>query len=152
VTTAAGRAVAPAWPRHHPRRRLPQAQLWITVRQAPEGPVLRWTLRCGPVGGRLPHPSRACARLAQVRRPFAPVPHGTVCPMIDYGPQTARISGLWHGIWITARFSRANGCQETRWTKIVVALGLGAVPGQVNPGGPMQPPSAQPVNPGGPMH
>jgi hypothetical protein len=73
--------------------------------------------------------------------------------MIDYGPQTARITGLWHGVWITARFSRANGCQETRWNKVIVALGLGAVPGQVDPGGPMRPapPSPAQVNPGGPM-
>ncbi|HEY3956644.1 MAG TPA: SSI family serine proteinase inhibitor [Streptosporangiaceae bacterium] len=153
MITAAGSTSAPAGPAHHPRRRRPRAQLWISVRQAPHGPVLRWTLRCGPDGGRLPHPSRACARLGLAQRPFAPVPHGIVCPMIDYGPQTARITGLWHGAWITARFSRANGCEETRWNKVIVALGLGGVPGRVNPGGPMQPapPGPARVNPGGPM-
>jgi hypothetical protein len=148
VSGVAGPEVGPAWPGHHPRRRQPRAQLWIAVRQFRHGPVLRWTLMCGPDRGRLPHPARACARLAEVQQPFAPVPHGAVCPMIDYGPQTARISGLWHGIWITARFSRVNGCQEQRWNKVIVALGLGAVPGRVNPGGPMRGPG----HPGGPRH
>jgi Subtilisin inhibitor-like len=145
LTTAAGTTAAPGWPGHHPRRRQPEAQLWIAVRQAAHGPVLRWTLMCRPDRGRLPHPSQACARLTAAQRPFAPVPHGVACPMIDYGPQTAKISGLWRGVWITARFSRVNGCQENRWNKITAVLGLHAIPGQVNPGGPMR----VPVNPGG---
>jgi hypothetical protein len=127
------------WPWH------PQAELWITVRDSPSSPVLHWTLTCGPDGGTLPGPARACWQLSQAGQPFAPVPPGVMCPMIYFGPQTATVTGYWYGTWISVRFGRSDGCQEARWNKVISALGLTVQAGEVNPGGPMQPGPVTPV-------
>jgi Subtilisin inhibitor-like len=93
----------------------------------------RWTLTCGPTGGTHPDAQAACAALAQVKSPFAPVAGGIMCPMVASGPQIATITGTWHGQKVSARYSRTNGCQTERWSKLEKVLG------QVNPGGPMIP-------------
>ena len=99
----------------------------------------RWTLTCDPTGGSHPDAQGACAALAGVKHPFAPVAAGIMCPMMAGGPQTATITGTWHGQKVWARYSRANGCQTERWNKLEKVLG------QVNPGGPMIPASGSPA-------
>jgi hypothetical protein len=93
----------------------------------------RWTLTCGPAGRTHPDAQAACAALAQAKHPFAAVAPGIMCSMVASGPQTATITGTWHGRKVSARYSRGDGCQTERWNKLEKVLG------QVNPGGPMIP-------------
>jgi hypothetical protein len=123
----------------------PQGELWITVHATLTGPAMHWLLTCGPAGGTLPNAFQACWQLGHLWQPFAPLPHGVMCPMIDYGPQTATIVGYWYGAWVSIQLSRTDGCQETRWNQVISALGLANLPGEVNPGGPMQPGPATPT-------
>jgi hypothetical protein len=116
-----------------------EVDLVITVRDTATSPAVQWTLTCGPDGGTLPDPAQACARLNEIRPPFAPLSSDVMCPMIVSGPQTATISGYWHGSRIFIQLNRDDGCQAARWNRLIVALGLNDDPGQVNPGGLMQP-------------
>lgn len=96
------------------------AELRISVFPATNrsGKPVRWTLRCGPAGGTLPQPERACRRLLALRRPFAPVPPSTACTQIYGGPQTARVRGRLRGKRVSASFSRTDGCQISRWDRV----------------------------------
>ncbi len=116
---------------------VPQADLLITIQDAPSAPVQQWTLTCGPDGGTLPDPVRACRVLGEVWNPFTPVRIGVMCPMIVYGSQITTITGWWRGSWISVRFSRTFSCQAPEWYQILSALPGGS--GQVNPGGLMLP-------------
>jgi hypothetical protein len=78
-----------------------------------------WTLRCGPVAGSLPRPTRACRRLAQGGvELFAPTSKNAVCTEIYGGPQRARVVGTVGGKQIWATFARSNGCEISRWQRI----------------------------------
>jgi len=111
------------------------SSLTITVAASRHANPRRWTLTCGPEGdhGTHPQPALACAALARVKEPFAPVRIGVMCSMIYGGPQIASITGTWDGTRVAATYSRVNGCQVQRWDKI------GKVLGPINPGGPMIP-------------
>jgi Subtilisin inhibitor-like len=109
----------------------PPVSLTIAVRPTATGNPQRWTLSCDPAGGTLPHPAAACAALARVSDPFAPVRRGMMCPMIYAGPQTATIDGTWHGKSVAAKFSRVDGCQTARWSRIAAVFGPYANPGAV---------------------
>ncbi|MFF5502623.1 SSI family serine proteinase inhibitor [Streptomyces roseolus] len=79
-----------------------------------------WKLTCDDrPGGDHPAAARACERLAGFARsgedPFAPVPADRMCAQMYGGPVTARVTGVWQGRRIDARFSRANGCEIDRW-------------------------------------
>ena len=109
------------------------SSLIISVAAARGDTPRRWTLTCGrrAAGGTLPYPAAACAALARAKDPFAPVPHGIMCSMIDSGPQTAFIRGTWRGTRVASAYSRLDSCETARWNK------LWKVFSQVNPGGPM---------------
>jgi Subtilisin inhibitor-like len=111
----------------------PASSLIVSVAAARGDAPRHWTLTCGPhtAGGTLPHPAAACAALARARAPFAPVPRGIMCSMIDSGPPTASITGTWHGTPVASAYSRADSCETARWNR------LRKVFSQVNPGGPM---------------
>jgi Subtilisin inhibitor-like len=79
-------------------------------------PVVR-TLRCGPAGGTLRNAARACARLAALSKPFAPVPRDAICTEIYGGPQTARVTGTYRDRRIWTIFRRRNGCEIERWNR-----------------------------------
>ncbi len=97
----------------------PSTDLSITVwPQGKGGPAKRWTLRCGPAGGTLPGATRACAALARVENPFAPVPQGAVCTQIYGGPQEALVRGRHRGRSVWARFVRSDGCHIARWNRV----------------------------------
>lgn len=112
--------------------------LVISVITAHGAAPRRWTLTCGPAGGPRPGAQAACAALASVKHPFAPVAAGVMCPMTASGPQSATITGTWHGQQVSASYSRTHDCQPELWNKLEKALGL------VNPGGPMVPASGSP--------
>jgi hypothetical protein len=78
-----------------------------------------WTLRCGPAGGTVVRPARACGRLdAGGPALFAPLPKNVVCTEIYGGPQKARIVGQVDGRRIWATFTRTNGCNIDRWQRL----------------------------------
>jgi len=86
------------------------------------GASVHWTLRCGPPRGTLPHPARACRRLAALAGPFAPVPRDAVCTQIYGGPQIAVVAGRYRGLRVWALFRRSDGCQIARWNRIAFLL------------------------------
>lgn len=91
---------------------------WPQGRDA--GTVLKWTLRCAPLGGT--HPSRraACAKLAQLekrQRSFLPLRGDMTCTQIYGGPDEALVTGIHRGKRVWARFSLQDGCQIARWTQ-----------------------------------
>jgi hypothetical protein len=121
----------------------PASSLIISVAAARGDTPRHWTLTCAPraAGGTLPHPAAACAALARAKNPFAPVPHGIMCSMIDSGPQTASITGTWHGTRVASSYSRVDSCETARWNKLWKVFSQG------NPGGRMIPVSgASPPN------
>ena len=78
-----------------------------------------WTLRCGPAGGSLARPARACAKLAAGgAKLFAPFPRDTACTEIYGGPQRARIVGTVAGERVWTTLTRTNGCEISRWARV----------------------------------
>jgi hypothetical protein len=109
--------------------------LSITVQGAGDpGRNRTYSLFCHPAGGTHPQPQAACeavdaaradderARRAPAAGPFAPVPSEAICTMVHGGPATARITGIWHGRSVNAHFDRSNGCEMSRWDRLVPAL------------------------------
>jgi hypothetical protein len=94
-----------------------ETSLTISFRERDGATPLVRTLRCDPPGGSLPRPTRACAALAALARPFAPIPKNVACTEIYGGPQTALVTGTYRGRRIWARFARRNGCEIDRWTR-----------------------------------
>ena len=82
------------------------------------GTVQHFTLRCGPARGTVLDPARACAALARLARPFAPVPKGTVCTQIALGPQEAIVTGVVRGRRVSAYLRLRNGCEIDRWRRV----------------------------------
>jgi hypothetical protein len=76
----------------------------------------RYTLSCGgnPDGDH-PDPAGACAQLAALPRPFAALPSDIVCTEQYGGPQTARVTGRWHGEDVDLQLSRTDGCRIAQW-------------------------------------
>jgi hypothetical protein len=82
------------------------------------GPTRRWTLACAPARGTLPKPGMACARLARLESPFAPVPPKKACSQIYGGPEVARVTGRFRGRSVHAVFRRRDGCEIERWNNV----------------------------------
>ena len=86
-----------------------------------------YSLRCGPAVGTVPHPGKACELLARLKRPFAPVPSGTMCAQIALGPQEAVVRGTLVGQRVTATLSLRNSCEIDRWHRVAAVVpGFGA--------------------------
>ncbi|MEX2211316.1 MAG: SSI family serine proteinase inhibitor [Gaiellaceae bacterium] len=102
----------------------------LTITVWPEGRAAggarQWSLRCAPVGGTHPSRVKACARIAAVQNPFRPTPRDQACTQIYGGPEEARITGVFRGWKIDARFARNDGCQIARWDRIRVLFPVGA--------------------------
>ena len=100
----------------------PAAETRLSIDVWPNGPgkagKRSWTLRCGPTGGTLPRPARACTALATQERPFAPVPKDVACTQIYGGPAEALVRGRYRGQAIWARFRRRDGCEIDRWERV----------------------------------
>jgi hypothetical protein len=79
----------------------------------------RYTLVCGDVPeGDHADPAAACAHLAGMDAPFAPLPADMVCTEQYGGPETARITGRWQGRPVEAEFSRTDGCRISQWDSL----------------------------------
>lgn len=83
-------------------------------------------LYCHPARGTHTDARGACAKLDSLSRwgkdLFAGVPKGSKCTMQYGGPATARITGTWAGRPVNAQFSRADGCEISRWNRFVPVL------------------------------
>ncbi|MFJ8823731.1 SSI family serine proteinase inhibitor [Streptomyces sp. NPDC102467] len=83
-------------------------------------------LECGPAGGTHADPGAACGRLDELAAgdpdPFAPVPKGAYCTMQYGGGATAHITGTWHGRPVDASYKLTNGCEISRWQRMVPVL------------------------------
>lgn len=85
--------------------------------------MMQWTLDCAPSGGTHPRAEEACRRLEGLDvDPFSPVPADAVCTQIFGGPETARVTGTYHGDDIDARFSKVNGCEIARWNRLAFLI------------------------------
>ena len=98
-----------------------RTDLRITV-DTGSGQTRTYTLRCDPAGGDHPDPAAACAALAQMDTPFAPLPKGLLCTQIYGGPQTATVEGVYRGVPILATFRRTDGCEINRWDSYATVL------------------------------
>jgi Subtilisin inhibitor-like len=95
-----------------------KVSLLVEVTPRPGARAERWTLRCEPTGGTHPDAAAACHQLLTTTRPFAPMPHGIMCPMIITGQQTAVIRGKWFGSEVDETFSQLSGCAALRWKEL----------------------------------
>ena len=99
---------------------LAATSLHITVWPNGEGhaPKRTYTLTCTPLGGTLPQRASACAKLQDLKAPFAPTPAQVACTQIYGGPQEALVAGRFRGGSVRVRFGRKNGCEITRWNRV----------------------------------
>ena len=91
----------------------------------------RYTLVCGDTPeGDHPDPVAACAHLEGLDAPFAPLPEDMACTQQYGGPETARITGRWHGEPVEVDLARTDGCQIAQWDSLgpVLPPVEGAVP------------------------
>jgi Subtilisin inhibitor-like len=91
----------------------------------------RYTLDCGDVpDGDHPDAAAACTHLAGIEEPFAPLAADVACTEQYGGPETARITGLWHGEPVEIELSRTDGCRIHQWDSLgpVLPPVEGAVP------------------------
>jgi hypothetical protein len=77
-------------------------------------------LTCDPDGGSHPDPVSACDALLEHEEALEPVAGDVVCTQIYGGDQVATLSGA----GVNASFSRANGCEISRWDKLAPLLDL----------------------------
>jgi hypothetical protein len=104
----------------------PAARSGLVIEVSPgAGPTKLWTLACNPPAGTLPRRARACARLARLANPFAPVPKDVACTEIYGGPQTAEVRGFFRGRRVRATFNRTNGCEIDRWNRVAFLFRTG---------------------------
>ncbi|HEY8478282.1 MAG TPA: SSI family serine proteinase inhibitor [Spirillospora sp.] len=101
----------------------PADTLTINVKASEEAPAKSWTLTCEPPGGNHPKAAEACTTLAKVKDPFKPVPEGQMCTKIYGGPEIATVKGTWNGTTIDTTFTRKDGCELHRWTKVAPLFG-----------------------------
>ncbi|MEU7156461.1 SSI family serine proteinase inhibitor [Streptomyces chrestomyceticus] len=85
-----------------------------------------YELYCHPARGTHTDARGACDKLDSLSRwgkdLFAGVPKGSKCTMQYGGPATAHITGTWAGRPVNAQFSRADGCEISRWNRFVPVL------------------------------
>jgi hypothetical protein len=87
------------------------------------GMVVR-TLRCDPAGGSVPRAAAACRAVEGAgRAAFRPVPSDRACTQIYGGPADALVTGVLDGRRVWVRFNRENGCEISRWQRLVLLLG-----------------------------
>jgi hypothetical protein len=98
------------------------SRLTVTVTDGPGQPPTTWTLVCDPAGGSHPDPEGACRALEAARQPFAPVPADMRCIQVYGGPETATITGTWHGEEVAATYRRTDGCEIARWSALSEVL------------------------------
>ena len=99
-------------------------QLTIVLDENGDGATRTFTLTCDPAGGDHPDAEAACAALAAGGiAAFAPTPPDVACTEIWGGPQVATVDGTVDGERVIATFTRANGCEISRWDALAPLLG-----------------------------
>ncbi|MFE1042322.1 SSI family serine proteinase inhibitor [Streptomyces sp. NPDC058832] len=109
-------------------------RLTVPVRDAGPDADGTYELSCGPAGGTHPDPAGACAVVERDTRwgrdAFAPVPEGSVCTMQYGGPATAHVTGVWAGRPVDVTYDRRDGCEISRWDRMVPLLPEVGAPGR----------------------
>ena len=86
-------------------------------------PAADWTLTCvGFVEGTHPQAEAACAHLAGLDDPFAPLPDDVACTEQFGGPETAHVTGRWDREPVDLELARTDGCFITQWDSLVPLL------------------------------
>jgi hypothetical protein len=91
------------------------------------GHARRYELTCTRFSG-----GPGCAQLERIGGPVPEVAAGQACPMIYGGPERADVTGTWDGRPVRESYRRTNGCEVSRWSRMVPALpapGPAAEPG-----------------------
>ncbi|WP_067489806.1 SSI family serine proteinase inhibitor [Actinomadura hibisca] len=101
----------------------PADRLTVAVKASAQAPAKTWTLTCDPAGGDHPRKDQACATLAQAQDPFKAPPEQQICTKIYGGPEIATVKGTWKGQPVDAKFTRTDGCELSRWTKLKPLFG-----------------------------
>ncbi|WP_333771953.1 SSI family serine proteinase inhibitor, partial [Streptomyces sp. IBSBF 2435] len=98
-------------------------RLTVTYDNGDGQPVTR-TLHCGALWRTeaSAEEQNACGRLDELGGPLAPVRTGQMCSMIYGGPQTAHVTGSWHGRPVDESYRRTDGCEVARWNRMMPAL------------------------------
>jgi hypothetical protein len=96
---------------------VPKGSLTITVLNGPNKKISHWTLTCDPAGGTHPHAAQACAALAALKNPFAPIRTGQECPMILASSRRVTFVGTWFGAKVD-RTIIDGGCDLGNWSKL----------------------------------
>lgn len=117
-----GQAAAPGGPAPGTTTGTPATgddDLAIALDRGDGGPVEHYRLTCGgTAGGSLPGEAAACAHLAGLTDPFAPLPADQVCAQLYGGPETAQVTGRWHGEPVDLRLSRTDSCRTAQWSSL----------------------------------
>ncbi|MFF5262432.1 SSI family serine proteinase inhibitor [Actinomadura viridis] len=100
-----------------------QNSLTVQVKASPQAPATTWKLNCDPAGGDHPKAAQACAALTKVGDPFKPPPADQMCTKIYGGPQVATVKGTWQAKPVDAKFTRTDGCEMSRWSKVAPLFG-----------------------------
>ncbi|WP_344828798.1 SSI family serine proteinase inhibitor [Actinocorallia longicatena] len=96
-----------------------QTELMITLKKSPKAEPVTWTLTCDPAGGTHPAAEKACEQLGGVPADvWKPTAAGQACTDIYGGPEQGEVTGTWKGQPVEATFSRKDGCELDRWTKV----------------------------------
>lgn len=82
------------------------------------GPEHVTTLECDPVGGNHPAPEDSCTAVTANPDLLEPVREDVMCTQQFGGPEQARVRGTYRGREIDLRYSRANGCEISRWDRL----------------------------------
>jgi hypothetical protein len=83
----------------------------------------QWTLTCvGNASGTHPEAEAACAHLAGLDDPFAPLPDDVACTEQYGGPETAHVTGRWNREPVDLELARTDGCFITQWDSLVPLL------------------------------
>ncbi|MBA3743947.1 MAG: hypothetical protein H0X00_13710 [Sporichthya sp.] len=113
----------------------PGTKLTVTFKADGKAAPVVMQLTCDPTGGDHPRAAEACDRLAAVKAegsdPFAKPAPDEICTFIYGGPQTATVVGTWNGEGVDAKFTRANGCEVSRWDAIEPVLAPSTAPAAV---------------------
>lgn len=100
------------------------ADLTIALDETGSGTTRTMTLTCDPTGGDHPDADAACAALAAAGPPaFDAPPRDEMCTQQYGGPQVATVEGTVAGAPVSARFSRTDGCEISRWDALAPLLG-----------------------------
>ena len=96
-----------------------ESDLTVEIDRGNGAPVERYTLVCGAsVEGTHPDARAACEHLAGMADPLAPIPDDAMCTEIYGGPQTATVTGTWHGEPVDLHLSRVDGCRIAQWDSL----------------------------------